>query len=600
MKLAITLALAGLILGAAPVLASNGSPGVRPTAGYTGKVENRVFADTAGGDQTSFIIELTQQADLSGAYTMKDQDARGWYVYRTLEREAERTQGPIKAMLDAQNVSYRSFWVANEIVVHSGGRALVNSLAERPDVKVIESNAASNWLESDVAVAFDSLAILGADRPDTVEPGVAQVHGPDLWNLGFTGTGIVIGNQDTGMRWTHNALKPHYRGWNGASADHNYNWHDAIHADINGNGTNPCGFNAMAPCDDNAHGTHTTGTTSGDDGAGNQIGAAPGAKWIGCRNMDEGVGRPETYTECFQFFIAPTDLNNQSPNPALRPHVMNNSWGCPPSELCAANSLQQIVENTQAAGIFVEVSAGNAGPNCSTVSDPPAIYNASYSTGALLTGTNQVVGFSSRGPVTVDGSNRVKPDIVAPGAVVRSSTNATDSSYASFQGTSMAGPHVVGVVALLWQAIPSLNRDIAATMARLNSTANPNITVSNGTSCGGVDHVPNNHFGYGLVDALAAFNAGGPPPPSPPPPPPPSPPPPPPPRPPPTRCIVPRVLGLRLGAAKRKIRRRHCSVGRVRRAHSRRPLRGRVIGQSPRPAAGRRQGFPVRLVVGRA
>ncbi len=163
---------------------------------------------------------------------------------------------------------------------------------------------------------------------------------PDLWNLGFTGTGIVVGNQDTGMRWTHDALKPHYRGWDGANADHNYNWHDSIHADINGNGTNPCGFNAMAPCDDHGHGTHTTGTAVGDDGAGNQIGVAPGAKWIGCHNMDEGVGRPETYTECFQWFIAPTDLAGQNADPTKRPHVMNNSWGCPTSELCAADSLQ--------------------------------------------------------------------------------------------------------------------------------------------------------------------------------------------------------------------------------------------------------------------
>jgi hypothetical protein len=85
----------------------------------------------------------------------------------------------------------------------------------------------------------------------------------------------------------------------------------------------------------------------------------------------------------------------------------------------------------------------------------------------------------------------------------------------------------------------------------------------------------------------------------PPPPPPPPPPGPPPPPPPPTRCRVPRVLGLRLGAAKRKIRQRHCSVGRVRRAHSRRSLRGRVIRQSPRPGAVRRRGFAVRLWVGR-
>ena len=133
----------------------------------------------------------------------------------------------------------------------------------------------------------------------------------------------MVANQDTGMRWTHAALRTHYRGWGGsiATSDHNYNWHDSIHARItnadggtpSGPAANSCGFNLVAPCDDQGHGTHTTGTTVGDDaGAGigtgtNQIGVAPGAKWIGCRNMDAGNGRAATYTECFQFFLAPTE-----------------------------------------------------------------------------------------------------------------------------------------------------------------------------------------------------------------------------------------------------------------------------------------------------
>src|SRR4029077_7910816 len=110
---------------------------------------------------------------------------------------------------------------------------------------------------------------------------------------------------------------------------------------------------------------------------------------------------------------------------------------------------------------------------------PPAIYDASYTVGALNTGTDTIASFSSRGPVTVDGSNRIKPDIAAPGNPNRSATNTGDNAYASFSGTSMAGPHVVGVVALLWQAHPALSRDIAATKALLSSTANPNVTVSN-------------------------------------------------------------------------------------------------------------------------
>ena len=94
-----------------------------------------------------------------------------------------------------------------------------------------------------------------------------------------------------------------------------------------------------------------------------------------------GNGTPATYIECIQFFLAPTDLNGQNPNPApCGPHVMNNSWGCPVSEGCTRDT-GTMVNNTRCAGIFVEVSAGNSGSGCSTVSDPPSIYEATYHRG---------------------------------------------------------------------------------------------------------------------------------------------------------------------------------------------------------------------------
>ena len=428
-KIAIVLALAGLIAAATPVLASSKSPGLKPITGYTGKVENRVLSDTANGREASVMIHLTQQADVSAAYGMKDQDARGWYVYRTLKREADRTQAPSADAAGAGRLV--QVLLGGERDRRQGRRPQSRRTRWPPGPTSSSSSRTTLELADGRHGRPRRLLLrLGLDdrssrssEPNVVEPGVTQVKAPNVWSLGFNGTGIVVGNQDTGMRWTHNALKPHYRGWNGSTADHNYNWYDAIHS-----GGGICTPNHQEPCDDDSHGTHTTGTTVGDDGAGNQIGVAPGAKWIGCRNMDQGNGTPATYTECFQFFMAPTDLNGQNPNPALRPHVMNNSWGCPPSEGCAADTLQTIVNNTTAAGIFVEVSAGNAGPSCSTVNDPPAIYAASYSTGALTTGTNSVVGFSSRGPVTVDGSSRIKPDIVAPGTSTRSSTNSGDTA----------------------------------------------------------------------------------------------------------------------------------------------------------------------------
>jgi subtilisin family serine protease len=469
------------------------------------KIAPDVAARLAKGGSMSVVLFMADQADVNAAYSIKDQDARGWYVYNTLKEHADRTQASLLKELDSEGRKYQSFWAANMVVVDAD-QNLAQRLAARTDIANIDANTAQRWIEDPVIADKRDATVKLA--PEAVEWGVTNVNAPQVWALGSTGQGIVVGNLDTGTRWTHNALKPHYRGWNGTTADHNYNWHDAIHSS-----TGPCPGNSPAPCDDNGHGTHTAGSIVGDDGAGNQIGVAPGARWIGCRNMDQGNGTPATYTECFQFMIAPTNLAGGSPNPALRPHILNNSWGCPTSEGCTTRAeLETIVNNTQAAGIFVEVSAGNSGSACSTVSDPPAIYSAAFSTGAISQ-TNTLASFSSRGPSTYYTPNVLKPNISAPGVSVRSSYNTGDTTYASLSGTSMAGPHVAGVVALLWAGRPQLSRDIATTKAVLQNTANPNVIVTTPQTCGGTPStaIPNNSFGYGRVDALAAINAVAPP-----------------------------------------------------------------------------------------
>jgi serine protease AprX len=471
------------------------------------RIDARVLAETTDGSTTSVVILLAEQADLSAAYAMDDQNERGWYVYHTLTQHAARTQAGLQEFLKSNGATYKSFWAANMIVADAD-RVLVDKLAGRSDVGRIDSNLPTRWIEDPTVEKF-AADTHGIQAAEAVEWGVLNVNAPAVWALGFTGQGIVIGNEDTGMRWTHNALKPKYRGWNGVTADHNFNWHDSIHSQIAGSpAVNPCGRSVTEPCDDQGHGTHTTGTTVGDDGAGNQIGVAPGAKWIGCRNMDQGNGTPATYTECFQFFIAPTDLAGNNANPALRPHVINNSWGCPTSEGCVTRTeLETIVSNTQASGIFVASSAGNNGPGCSTVIDPPAIYSDTFATGAIDI-SNVVASFSSRGPSTFYTPNLLKPNLSAPGVNVRSTTRTSDTSYTNLSGTSMASPHVTGVVALLWSARPQLLRNIAATKALLQNTANAAVTVAPQT-CGGIPstQIPNNSFGYGRVDALAAVNA---------------------------------------------------------------------------------------------
>ncbi len=234
------------------------------------------------------------------------------------------------------------------------------------------------------------------------------------------------------------------------------------------------------------------------------IGVAPEAEWFGCVNLARNLGNPARYLDCMQFMLAPYPQSGdpfKDGDPTRAAHVINNSWGCPPIEGCDANALAPAVNALRAAGIFVVASAGNEGPRCGSVSDPIAIYDAAFSVGAVDRFGN-IASFSSRGPVTVDGSGRIKPDILAPGVDVLSSL--PGNAYGPNSGTSMAGPHVVGVVALMWSAQPKLIGDIHRTEQILIETARPYTGLQGKCSNGGR---PNNDAGYGSVDAYAAVKA---------------------------------------------------------------------------------------------
>jgi serine protease AprX len=462
------------------------------------QVNPRVWADTADGQTGHFLVILRQQANpqqlAAGAVSWQEQ---GQQVTDGLQQVTKESQAGVLAELSKLGASYRSYWITNLVAV-TGSQQVVEAMARRPDVAFIEPDRAFR-----VLLEPASQTPVGPDSPngiDSIEWNITKVRAPELWAMGITGEGAVYANADTGVDWDHPALKPHYRGWDGTTPDHNYNWWDAIHTPIVGGSS--CGYDLQVPCDDYGHGTHTTGTGVGDDGAGHQVGMAPGAKWIACRNMDGGVGRPSTYIDCLQFFIAPTDLAGNNPNPALRPDAVGNSYGCPASELCGVHDLQAAVEAVRAAGIFMSVSAGNSGSGCSTIDTPPALEASVFTVGATSS-NDMITGFSSRGPVTVDSSNRRKPDLVAPGDNVRSSV--PGGGFASMSGTSMASPHVAGAVVLLWSAFPALRGNIDLTESLLEQSA---VAHTTSEGCGGDPPaaVPNNVYGYGRLDVRAVYD----------------------------------------------------------------------------------------------
>src|SRR5262249_31623965 len=189
-----TVVAAGVV--AACVLAVGAVPGETRAKDASVKISSSVLRDTAGGRTASIVVYLRDQADLSRAYAMRDQNARGWYVYRTLKAHAARTQAPLRAWLKSRHAPYRSFWAAN-VIVSRGDRALVTKLAARRDVQSVESGRGFDGLQAAPLPLRSALEALEA-RPTTrartaaIEWGVSDVHAPALWALGFTGQGMVV------------------------------------------------------------------------------------------------------------------------------------------------------------------------------------------------------------------------------------------------------------------------------------------------------------------------------------------------------------------------------------------------------------------------
>lgn len=451
---------------------------------------------------TDVIIIMNDQADLSEVKTLKGKNAKARFVYNKLIETAQNSQKEIIQSLKNNNVYYQSFYLVNMIGAKMN-KSQILSLTSREDVRFIMENG--NFYQEEI-IRTPEMIVASSRMPIW---NLAAIGVPDVWEKGVQGQGVVIGGQDTGYAWDVATIKSKYKGWNGVSANHNYHWHDAIHSEnpLTAAG-NPCGYNSITPCDDNNHGTHTIGTmVGGVDNLGNEIGVAPSAKWIGCRNMEQGYGTLTTYTECFQWFLAPYAIggNSSQGQPDSMPHVINNSWSCPPVEGCNASNwevMRVAIQNLKAAGCVVVVSAGNSGSNCSTVNSPPAIFGESYSVGASNS-SNQIASFSSRGHVTVDGSNRIKPDISAPGVNVRSCLK--DGSFANYNGTSMAGPHVAGLVALMISANQALSGEVDKIQEIINYTAKH---MTSAQTCNNVPGtaIPNNTFGYGIIDAAAAID----------------------------------------------------------------------------------------------
>ncbi len=413
-----------------------------------------------------FIVELTSQANLSQQPEDTTATERRSWLVDSLQTTAQVSQAGIRAELEAGRsqgkvVDYHSFWIFNGLRVVADADTLL-SLATRPDVKAIYSDRWRRWIEPPLQMQ---------DEPQAMESDpewhIARIRADLVWSaLDLDGSGVTVAVLDSGVDWQHPLLQSQYRGYKeGGLVLHQGNWYCATDE----------GY--LYPVDAHGHGTHVTGLVlGGQDSSGRDIGVAPGARWIAVKMLDDrGYAYDSWIHEGFEWVMAPAG------NPALAPEIVNGSWG---SNYGAAETFRLDLQALRAADIVPVFAAGNEGPDSSSLRSP-ASYAEALAVGAT-DDLDQVTEFSSRGP---SAWGEIKPEVVAPGAQIRSSL--PGGTYGVKSGTSMATPLVSGLAALMLQADPSLTTsDIEAI---LTST-----TVPLG------DTVPNNITGWGRIDAYSA------------------------------------------------------------------------------------------------
>lgn len=318
-------------------------------------------------------------------------------------------------------------------------KAEAANLTER--IRNLKASGLFEYVEPDYVVHANTLPSDSAFTDGTLwglrNQGQSQgVSGADIdaTTAWLTTTGsreVVVAVLDSGVRHTHQDLAANM--WTNAAEVAG----DGIDNDSNGFVDDIYGINAITrtgdPMDDNNHGTHCAGTIGAvANGGGPHVGVAWNVRIMALKFLDaDGSGSLSDAIAGIDYAVG------------QRADILSNSWGGGGY----SRALYDAIERANAAGILFVAAAGNHQGNNDQIPNYPSNYeNTNVVAVAALDRSDALASFSCFGANTVD--------IGAPGVAIFSCTAASDTSYAVFNGTSMATPHVAGVAALLKSRFP--------------------------------------------------------------------------------------------------------------------------------------------------
>ena len=426
-----------------------------------------------GQHQVAVIVELKGQADVRPLRAMPLAERRRAMVHRLKAVATDRRTRLLAEVPLPRPDRVKSLWHINSLAVEVDGAGLA-ALAANPEVEAIRLDAVVHRTPTPLATAA------------TAGWNIAATGAPELWALGYDGSGMVVASLDTGVDYLHDDL---FSRWRGGSNS----WYNPYAAACQLSGTcGICDENSLTPCDyvDDtgfAHGTAVMSVMVAGDATGVSLGVAPGAQWIAAKIFkDDNTATFSAIHQAFGWLLDPDD----DPSTDDMPDVVNNSWGLEEVNLCDTEFFADL-ERLRDAGISLAFSAGNTGPfSASSIS--PGNNGQGLAVGAVDEQMT-IAPFSARGPSACGG---IYPDLVAPGVSVQVAHFTFDGSAVNASlfasGTSFSAPHASGMLALLREAFPSASVD-TLDLALLNSA----------TDLGTAD--ADNTYGYGAVDGMAAY-----------------------------------------------------------------------------------------------